>query len=92
MHHKDALGFTWVLHVHTVCRQVCKCVAHGPSLFHWLSRKVQRLLWVYGRGILMYEHVGEQVHVLHAVDGPHAPPILTILHANSHSKEKRKEE
>ena len=27
----------------------------------------------------MYEHVGEQMEVLHAVDGAHAPPVLTIL-------------
>ena len=34
----------------------------------------------------MYEHVGEQVHVLHAVNGSHAPPVLTILHTCSYDE------
>ena len=40
----------------------------------------------------MYEHVCEQVHVLHAVDGSHAPPVITILHASSHDERERAEE
>lgn len=63
-----------------------RVVVHWSSLFHWLFRKRQRLLWVYGIGILMYEHVGEQVHVLHAVNGSHAPPVLTILHTYSYDE------
>lgn len=35
----------------------------------------------------MYEHVGEQVHVLHAVNGSHAPAVLTILHTCSYDEE-----
>ena len=56
-------------------------VAHGSSLLHWLRGKVQGLVRVYSCCILVNEHMCQQVQVLHAVDGPHAPPVLTILHA-----------
>ena len=99
MHHGGAciIEMREALHRCCVCIQSAgncarRGVAHGSSLFHWLFRKVHPLLWVYSCGILMYEHVGEQVHIVHAVDGSHAPPILTILHASSHDKRDRVKE
>ena len=33
----------------------------------------------------MYEHVGEQVQVLHAIYGAHTPAILNILSFSIHA-------
>lgn len=45
--------------------------------------KVQGLVRVYSCCIFVNEHMCQQVKVLHAVDGSHAPSVLTILHAAS---------
>lgn len=56
------------------------CDSRSSRLLHWLFSKADGAVRIDCCGVLLNEHMCEQMQILQAIDWTHAPSVFAILH------------